>query len=165
MRTRKIKRILLAESPEVMPLAYASFGVRDSDLPLIGASESGTLCQIVPCSSLGAAMSALRHDIDLIVCGLHFDESRMFDLLRAVKADPATRDIPFLCVKAISGALDRTIYESIKISTRALGAEDFYDLSEERERLGEKLAVRQIGEYIYRLVSANDLEMGRGRSL
>jgi hypothetical protein len=55
MNGRKIKRILLAESPAVMPLAFESFGVRDSDVPMIGMSETGTVCLLIharPCPSL-----------------------------------------------------------------------------------------------------------------
>jgi hypothetical protein len=79
----------------------------------------------------------------------------MCDLLRKVKAEPSTRDIPFLCVKAVSGALDRTIHESIKIATQALGAAGFYALAEQRKLLGEEAAIRQIGTYIYRLASGD----------
>jgi hypothetical protein len=153
MGGRKVKRILLAESPDAMPLAFESFGVRDTDVPLVGTGENGTICQLVPCTSLAAAESILRHDIDLIVCGLEFDESRMFDLLRKVKAEAATCSIPFLCVKSRLGPLDRTIHESIEIAARTLGGEGFYDLSAQRKLLGEGAAIRQIGTYIYRLVS------------
>lgn len=155
MNGKKIKRILLAESPSVMPLAFESFGVRDSDVPMIGTSETGTVCLLIPCTSLSVAESFLPQDIDLIVCGLQFDESRMFDLLRKVKAEPSTRNIPFLCVKAVSGALDRTISESIKIATQALGATGFCDLAEQKELLGEEAAIRQIGTYMYRLASGD----------
>jgi hypothetical protein len=162
MGERKVKRILLAESAAAMPLAYESFGVRDTDVPMLGISENGTVCQLVPCTSLAAAESFLRHEIDLIVCGLEFDESRMFDLLRKVKSEAATRSIPFLCVKSRSGALDRTIHESIEIAVHALGAKGFYDLAQQRQLLGEETAIRQIGAHIYRLVSDASVSFRQG---
>jgi hypothetical protein len=44
-------------------------------------------------SSLDEAIAAIGLGVDLIVCGIHFDESRMFDLLRRARAHAAARDV------------------------------------------------------------------------
>jgi hypothetical protein len=153
MNTENMKRILLAESPDVMPLAFKSLGVRNAEVPIIGTSVTGANFLLVPCMSLASAKASVYDKIDLIVCGMHFDDSRMFDLLRFVKADPEIRTIPFLCVKAVEGSLDATFYQSVKIATQALGADGFFDLSELRKKLGEEQALEEIGKYISHLVS------------
>lgn len=38
-------------------------------------------------------------NVDLIICGAEFDESRMFDLLKLIKSDPAERPKPFVCFR------------------------------------------------------------------
>lgn len=38
-----------------------------------------------------------RYSIDLIVCGMHFDDSHMIDFLQEVKKESDWADIPFVC--------------------------------------------------------------------
>src|SRR6267378_901209 len=47
------------------------------------------------------AITKLRHDgFQLIVIGLDFDESRMFELLQYVRGLPRYKDVPVVCVHA-----------------------------------------------------------------
>src|ERR1700704_6252322 len=79
--------------------------------------------------TLGEATRALdREDYDLIIIGVHFDESRMFDLLRQVRADERYQAKPVVCVA--SQRFDRPIsVEGLAIATRALGANAFIDFA------------------------------------
>ena len=64
--------------------------------------------------TLGEARAALRaHSFDLLVTGARFDDSRMFDLLREVRADARHKDLRIVCVIP-SGTLE--------IACRALDA-------------------------------------------
>lgn len=148
-----MKKILLAESIDVMPAALTSLGLKCNAFPMVGNSLSGKNFQIIPCVTLEAAIARAYDQVDLILCGLHFDDSRMFDLLRSVKATPALRHIPFLCVKTTEGVLEPTFYESVRIATRALGAADFVDLSESANEQGAEQAVRRITRYIDSVLS------------
>jgi CheY-like chemotaxis protein len=96
--------------------------------------------ELVFAATLSEARSIVGPKIDLIVCGLYFDESRMFDLLRYVKADPDTRSIPFVSVKATGDDLSRTILQGIEIACKALGAHQFVELSGWEREYGESEA-------------------------
>lgn len=86
--------------------------------------------ELIPCTTLDTARTALRKQaIDLIIAGIHFDESRMFDLLRYVQADPATNAIPVLCVKVLDDQIASTFLQAAAIASQALGAHDFVDFS------------------------------------
>lgn len=96
--------------------------------------------EIVVASTMEEAMSLLKGGADLIVCGIHFDESRMFDLLRVAKADPATRPIPFLCFRDMESELAQPVLESLQIACNALGAVAFVDLFQLRSVYGVREA-------------------------
>lgn len=87
--------------------------------------------EIVTADRMEPAVEHIRSGVDLIICGIHFAESRMFDLLRLAKADPATRGIPFLCIRYRDLGLTPAVFEGLQIACQALGAVafvDFYDL-------------------------------------
>jgi PleD family two-component response regulator len=64
----------------------------------------------------------------LVVIGMHFDESRMFELLRYVRALPAYKDVPILCVQGIDLNLSEAVLKNIDDAVRALGGKAFLDL-------------------------------------
>jgi CheY-like chemotaxis protein len=89
--------------------------------------------------SLPMALHRIAYGVDLVVAGTYFDGARMFDLLRAVKDDPATNDIPVICVRAIAApttpeaAVRQPIFTNqavVDSACRALGAVAFLDLCE-----------------------------------
>ena len=96
----------------------------------------GPAAEIVGAATLDEALAALRDGVDLVICGIHFDQSRMFDLLRLAKADRATRDTPFVCFRHLDSELPQQVFESLQIACVALGAIGFVDLFELRSRYG-----------------------------
>jgi CheY-like chemotaxis protein len=92
---------------------------------------------VVRASTLDEALGAVTTGVDLVLCGIHFDDSRMFDLLRYVKADPTMRGVPFLCFRDRASELAPTLFESLDIACRALGGVGFVDLIGLRRRVGE----------------------------
>jgi len=82
----------------------------------------------------------------LVVCGCHFDEARMYDLLRQLKANPVLAKVPFIAVRCVEGdmALDDTLYESVKIAVRALGGNAFVDLVRWQRKYGEAEAAQRL---------------------
>jgi hypothetical protein len=105
-------------------------------------------------ATFDAAVRALRSAPSLLVCGCHFDEGRMFDLLRTLKKDPACSHVPFLAVRCLRGgtALDDTLYESVKIAVDALGGQGFADVLWWQQRLGEEEASRRLGLLVDQLL-------------
>ncbi|HYF21023.1 MAG TPA: hypothetical protein VEA40_24365 [Ramlibacter sp.] len=94
--------------------------------------------------TLEQAKSLLREDTPLVVCDCHFDDGRMYDLLRYLKSRPQLQSVPFLAVRAREGELDDAMYESIKIAVDALGGDGFVDLFRWRVRYGEAEAARRL---------------------
>ena len=134
------RRILVADVPE-------SFAVFRAAL-----AGSYTL---LPARSLEQARVALPEGPELVVCGCHFDEGRMYDLLRIVKATPGMERTPFLAVRCVPGELlDDALYESVKIAVRALGGNAFVDLVRWHQRWGAAEASHRLTRLVESLVEA-----------
>jgi hypothetical protein len=118
--------------------------MRKSILLAVAPAATATLTSILEAdfaltvsTTLADARERLRPTrIDLVLCGLYFDESRMFDLLRYAKADPVTACIPFFCINPTATTLPSTLLQSVEISSKALGAQEFIDLPTWQSRLG-----------------------------
>jgi len=84
------------------------------------------------------AIFALRRDgFGLIVIGLHFDESRMIELLSHVRGLEKYRDAPVICVQGIEVNLPGSVLRSIDVAVKALGGTAFLDLREGAEKFRE----------------------------
>jgi len=105
------------------------------------------------CTTLSEAISSLHRDVESIVCEIHFDDSRMFDLLRLAKADPATREIPFVCFRDMDSHLAPPFLESLQIACKALGAVAFIDLFDLKARYGTKQADARFREILTNALS------------
>jgi response regulator RpfG family c-di-GMP phosphodiesterase len=98
--------------------------------------ESELLCA----GSLREALGKLDEPIDLVVCSVRFDESRMFEFLHALQTHPTARDIPVICVRTGHAPLSPSTHDAIAAATEALGVQDFLDMHELERRLGEAAA-------------------------
>jgi len=79
--------------------------------------------------TLGDAIRALRADgFKLVIIGMHFDESRMFELLQYVKALPEYREVPVICVQCMEVALADAVLKNMDDAVKALGGTAFVDL-------------------------------------
>jgi hypothetical protein len=101
---------------------------------------------LVPAHSVEEARGLLHPPPALVVCGCHFDEGRMYDLLRHMKATPELARVPFMAVRCIEGdmALDDALFESVKIAVRALGGNAFVDLLRWQRKHGEAEAAHRL---------------------
>jgi CheY-like chemotaxis protein len=128
-----MKKLLIAGAPESAALtAHALSGCFD----------------LAVANSMAQARQALSENIDVILCGLHFDEGKMFDFLREVKSAPGTRSIPFLCIKSTDGVLSPAIVQSIEIASRTMGADGFVELFEWNMKFGEGQAHEKLRRLI-----------------
>lgn len=138
MRAKHAKRILLGITPDSIPVLSPVLSTR---------------FELLICTSLDEARSGLVDEIDLLACDAHFDDCRMFDLLRLSKADPVTRPIPFLCMRIIEGELDQALYQSAVIASHALGAAGFVDLFRLKQKYGAEEAHEKLRNLIAQLAS------------
>lgn len=63
---------------------------------------------------------------DLIICGIHFDDSRIFELLEFVRHTDDFDNLPFLVIQAQHG--DMSVMASVKSTAQTLGACGFVEL-------------------------------------
>ena len=109
-------KVLVADVPEMHPR------IQDC-LP-------GHECVFV--SSMRDAAKALRHDgFSLIVIGVHFDESRMFELLSYVRSLPVYRDAAVVCVQGLDLVMPEGVMRTVDMAVKALGGTAFVDLRDE----------------------------------
>lgn len=138
MKAKHPKRILIAATPTSAKL-------------IANILETGF--EFIFSESIEHAQTHLDEDIVLIVCDTHFDDCRMFDLLRISKANPDTRTIPFLCLRVVEGALDHTLYQSVDIASSALGAAGFIDLFDLKQKAGDEQAHKKLSKLVEQLAA------------
>jgi hypothetical protein len=108
---------------------------------------------LIFCHTITEVQQHLTEDIDAVVCGTNFDESRMFDLLRYVKASPTHNTIPFVCIKVLEGVLNEATYASVKKASTLLGAAAFFDLAQARHDVGKDKAARALRSTLHLLMN------------
>jgi len=105
--------------------------IRPEDSGLMHA-VMGDQFDLIVCTALPEAQAALAQEVHMIACGVHFDDGRMFDLLKYVKADEALRAIPFWGVLRDEGMLSSAITRGIRTAMKTLGANGLFNLSQMR---------------------------------
>jgi hypothetical protein len=138
LNTKTTKRILIAATPASAKLLS---NILEDDFELIFVE------------SIEQASATLDESIALIACDTHFDDCRMFDLLRLSKANPDTRAVPFLCLRVVEGAIDQTLYQSVDIASNALGAAAFIDLFDLKQKSGAMQANTRLNKLVEQLAS------------
>jgi DNA-binding NtrC family response regulator len=82
--------------------------------------------------TLSEALRMLRRDgFSMVVIGLHFDESRMFELLSHVRSLPQYKDVPVVCVQGLDIILPEGAMRTVDMAVKALGGTAFVDLRDE----------------------------------
>lgn len=90
------------------------------------------------------AMRALeREDFDLLVISVHFDDSRMFDLLRQVRLDGRNNGIPVVCVREPGMGFSAVSARTLEVACRALNANVFVDLAAPKTEEERSTALRE----------------------
>jgi hypothetical protein len=103
--------------------------------------------ELIHARSIEQALPALRNRLSAIVCGLHFDGSRMFDLLRAAKGG-FSRDVPFICYRDLESDLGASVIEGLEIATAVMGATAFVDTYTLKHRYGITHADNVLRSYV-----------------
>jgi hypothetical protein len=90
----------------------------------------GHECEFV--TTLSDAVASLRYDgFSLIVIGLHFDESRMFELLSYARSLPRYKDAAVVCVQGLDLVMPEAVMRTVDMAVKALGGTAFVDLRDE----------------------------------
>lgn len=119
----------------------------------------GRDAKVISATRMHDVLKILAGGVDLIICSLQFDESRMFELLGTVKANPKTRAIPFISVRHLPSVLRPTAFKGIQFACKGYGAE-FINLGALEARYGSDEAQRRLREMVLALLPANKTERG-----
>lgn len=115
---------------------------------------------LISAFSIPQARVALQADgIDAVLCSIHFDDSRMFDLLRVVHV--VSPDTPFICCRILHSPLSRQALDSLMTSAQELGCRGFVDVNEFQRAHGLDEADRRFCEAVIDLL-APPQEKGNG---
>lgn len=83
----------------------------------------GARHDLVLVHNMSAAMRLIENvDFDAIVGGIHFDDSRLIDLLKAVRAEPRFTGKPFVAVRILPTALSPGVEAQARQMMTVLGA-------------------------------------------
>ncbi|HYG55242.1 MAG TPA: hypothetical protein VD965_08085 [Burkholderiales bacterium] len=105
--------------------------------------------------SMGEGLARLRAGgYDLVVCTIHFDESRMFDFER--EARQVAPDVPFVCCRLLDSILKDAVFGAMRVAVDGLGGE-FIDRQELHQRLGEEAGD---AEFVRRVLARARLPAG-----
>jgi CheY-like chemotaxis protein len=85
--------------------------------------------------SVTEALGLVDSGIDLIICNVQFDESRMFDFLHELQKHP--RHVPVICCRTRPDPIRRGSKRAIELALEALGVGIFVDLAQLRADYGE----------------------------
>jgi DNA-binding response OmpR family regulator len=122
------KRILVADTP-------------DSDRRL---QEILSGHEVILVRTLSEAQRLLaQQPFDLILTGVHFDDSRMFDLVRHVRARGETEP-PVVCMRSQHFMSPGLSVEGLEIAARALSCNLFLDLTKYADDANGNAEVRRL---------------------
>ena len=98
-----------------------------------------------------ALLAMQDEEFDLVVVGLHFDESRMFELLLHIRSLDDAHGMPVVCVHTVERNMPPGIRTNIEVAAMALGAMAFLDLRGEGEAFAQQREIlRQIAANLAR---------------
>lgn len=78
-------------------------------------------------TSIHEALYLLEPRVDLILCNVRFDDSRMFEFLHALQSTPSGRGVPVICCRLQSDPLSPRVRRAIEHALEALGITIFVD--------------------------------------
>src|SRR5258708_7649101 len=115
-------RVLIAGTPQALQV-LGSLLRGDSDI----------LCA----RSVKEALRLVDSSVDLIICNIRFDESRMFDFLHELQQRPWVEKIPVICCRIHGYPIPLASKHAIGLALVALGVATFVDLAQFRADHGE----------------------------
>ena len=111
---------------------------------------------VISARSIDQAMGYLQRRVDLVVCNLRFDESRVFEFLQAVASLPPARRPPVVCCRI--RPLSPRLRAGAELALEALGVEGFIDLDRLQRRHGPGL-----GQQMFRVALLSRLAARAGQ--
>jgi len=83
--------------------------------------------EVLSATSIHEALDLLDPHVDLILCNVRFDDSRMFEFLHALQSTPAGHGVPVICCRLQNDPLSPRVRRAIEYALEALGITTFID--------------------------------------
>jgi hypothetical protein len=96
--------------------------------------------ELVGAQSVTEALTEVDRGVELIICNVRFDDSRMFDFLGALGARPSARGVPVICCRVLHRPLSVGARRAIALALEALGVAEFVDMQAIEEEQGPDAA-------------------------
>jgi response regulator RpfG family c-di-GMP phosphodiesterase len=132
-------RVLVAGTQEVIDAAHAVFG--------------GAL-QLTSAYSVAEALRQVEKGVDLVLCNVRFDDSRMFDFLGALNAMPPARQVPVICCRMLRTPMSAGSRRGIELALEALGVVAFVDMHDLEQKYGAPAAQAALRDAVMRHLGA-----------
>lgn len=133
-------KILVADKAEMIPLHRSILEPRH---------------EVIATTDVSAAVRAIADDVALIVCGVHFDDSRMFEFFSRVGD---ARQKAFVCFRGLRTPMVDSALQVIKQTSKALGSAGFIDYVRMCDEHGNKNAGEQYRECIEQALKGRPVE-------
>jgi response regulator RpfG family c-di-GMP phosphodiesterase len=105
-------RILIADTPQ------SAFSLKN----ILAGHE------LIVANTTEAAVAYLQKEtLALVIVGIHFDDSQMFEFMRHVHTSPENDKTPIICFCARDTGMARVIHESIEVASKTAGAWMYLD--------------------------------------
>jgi hypothetical protein len=87
----------------------------------------GEYAEVMPVYAYDEAVAALREsEFELVLCGVFFNETRAFDLLRFVRQE--FRSLPVLACRIGDRVVEPVMSEAMGIAAKSIGAQAYIDM-------------------------------------
>jgi hypothetical protein len=123
-----VRRVLVAGTQDVIDVARAALG------EAVRAALGGEL-ELATAYSVSEALRQVEGGVELVLCNVRFDDSRMFDFLGALNAMPQAGP-PVICCRVARGPMSAGARRGIELALEALGVVAFLDMYELESRDG-----------------------------
>lgn len=100
------------------------------------------------CHSYEDACAHLDARVRLITCGVHFDNGKVFDLLRYVRENPQTAHLPFFIMLGAGSRYSPAIVQGIRAAAKLLKVTAFTDLTRFSDKIGNDASVATLRQGI-----------------
>ncbi len=96
--------------------------------------------ELVGAQSVLEALAEVDRGVELIICNVRFDDSRMFDFLGALGGRASARGVPVICCRVLHRPLSVGARRAIALALEALGVAEFVDVQAIEEEQGSDAA-------------------------
>ncbi|MGQ0655635.1 MAG: hypothetical protein ACT4P4_25815 [Betaproteobacteria bacterium] len=104
--------------------------------------------ELVTARSVREALELFDPRIDVVVCNVRFDESRMFDFLLALRQKPGGEKVRVVSFRIEGAELSPRMRSSIRSALEALGVDTFVDVPSLAQQFDRQIALETLKQII-----------------